>query len=49
MKRNILIYGLISGLIVAVLMGVNLLLVTDTGNFDNGMLLGYASMLIPVE
>ena len=46
MKRNILIYGLISGLIVAVLMGVNLLLVTDTGNFDNGMLLGYASMLI---
>ena len=46
MKKNILIYGLISGLVVAVLMAVNLGIVTKTGNFDNGLVIGYASMII---
>mgnify|MGYP003575752890 CR=1 FL=1 len=46
MKKNILIYGLISGLVVAALMAVNLGIVTKTGNFDNGLLIGYASMII---
>ena len=46
MKKNIFIYGLISGLIIAVLMAVNLAIVSTSGNFDNGLLIGYASMLI---
>ena len=46
MKKNILIYGLISGLVVAVLMAVNVGMVSKSGNFDNGLLIGYASMII---
>jgi hypothetical protein len=46
MKKNILIYGLISGLVVAALMAVNLGMVSKSGNFDNSVLIGYASMII---
>ena len=46
MKKNILIYGLISGLIVSALMAVNLGMVSKNGNFDNSVLIGYASMII---
>lgn len=46
MKKNILIYGLIAGLIVSALMAVTLGMTSKSGNFDNGMFLGYASMLI---
>src|ERR1043166_9622359 len=46
MKKNIIIYGLIAGLVVSGLMAVNLTLTSNSGNFDNGMILGYASMLI---
>lgn len=46
MKKNILVYGLIAGLIVAVLMGINVALCVNSGNFDSSMIIGYATMLI---
>ena len=46
MKKNILIYGLISGLIISALMAVNLSMCVKSGDFDRSMLIGYASMLI---
>ena len=48
MKKNILIYGLISGIIVAVLMlfNVNYISHKDGVDYNTSLLLGYASMLI---
>ena len=46
MKKNILIYGLISGLIISALMAVNLSMCVKSGDFESSMLIGYASMLI---
>ena len=46
MKKNILIYGLISGLVVSALMAVNLSMASKNDNFDNSVLIGYASMII---
>lgn len=46
MKKNILIYGIISGLIVSALMAVNLNMCYKSGDFESSMLVGYASMLI---
>lgn len=46
MKKNIIVYGLISGFIISALMAINLTMASSSGNFDNGMLIGYASMLI---
>ena len=46
MKKNILIYGLISGLIISALMAVNLSMCIKSGDFESSMLIGYASMLI---
>jgi Protein of unknown function (DUF4199) len=46
MKKNILTYGLISGLIISALMAVNLTLSSNSGDFDNSILVGYASMII---
>lgn len=46
MKKNILVYGLISGLIVSALMAVIVSRCIKTGDFDNSILIGYASMLI---
>ena len=46
MKKNIIIYGLISGLIISALMAVNLSMCVKSGDFDSSMLVGYASMLV---
>ena len=46
MKKNILTYGLISGLIISALMAVNLSMCSKSGDFDNSILVGYASMII---
>ena len=46
MKKNILIYGLIAGLIISALMAFNLSMCVKSGNFDSSMWIGYASMLI---
>jgi len=46
MKKNIIVYGLISGLIVSILMAVNISMVSNNSNFDNSIIIGYASMLI---
>ena len=46
MKKNVLVYGLISGFIIAALMAVNLAICSKSGDFDNSMIVGYASMLI---
>ncbi len=45
MKKTVLVYGLISGLIVASLMVVNSIYCSETGN-NIGMVLGYSSMII---
>jgi len=48
MKKNILIYGLIAGLVVSILMLFNINYIGHTGTVDynTSLLLGYASMLI---
>jgi hypothetical protein len=46
MKKNIITYGLISGLIISALMAVNVSMCSKSGDFENSMLIGYASMLI---
>lgn len=46
MKKNVLIYGLISGLIVAALMAVTLVICINSNNFEGSIWLGYATMLI---
>ena len=46
MKKNILIYGLISGVVVSALMAINLGMVNKSGDFDKSIIIGYASMLI---
>src|SRR6185503_17700240 len=51
MKKNILIYGLIAGLVVSVLMLFNINYIGHTGTVDynTSLLLGYASMLIALS
>ena len=46
MKKNVIIYGLIAGLIVAALMAVTLVMCIRSGNFEGSIWLGYATMLI---
>ena len=46
MKKNILIYGSISGLIVSAIMAVNVNMCYNSGDFESSMLLGYTAMLI---
>lgn len=46
MKKNIIIYGLLSGVIISILMALNVSLAINSGNFDNSLWLGYGSMLI---
>jgi hypothetical protein len=43
MKKNIIVYGLIAGIVVSTLMLLN---VNSNLDFDRSMLIGYASMLI---
>jgi hypothetical protein len=50
MKKIILIYGLISGVIVAAMMWLTQPLLRDgTLNLDNGMLIGYTTMVIALS
>lgn len=46
MKKNVLIYGLISGLIISALMAIILSIVSNSANYDSSIVIGYASMLI---
>lgn len=46
MKKIVLVFGLISGLIVSTLMAISLAYHKDDMDYENGMLIGYASMII---
>lgn len=46
MKKVILINGIIGGLIVSTLMVLSTLYFKSTGDFENGMIYGYASMIL---
>lgn len=46
MKKIVIVCGLIAGLIVSVLMVISIAIYKSTGDFDNGMIYGYASMLL---
>lgn len=46
MKKIIIVYGLIAGVIVATVMAISTAVYHNTGNFTGGMVIGYASMLI---
>jgi hypothetical protein len=48
MKKNILIYGIIAGIVVSILMLFNVNYIGQSGNvsYDTSVILGYASMLI---
>ncbi len=46
MKKNIIIYGLIAGLIVSALMAINVSMCSNSGKFESSMLVGYATMII---
>lgn len=46
MKKNVLIYGLIAGVIVSGLMAVNVSMCYNSGKFDSSIVIGYATMLI---
>lgn len=46
MKKIVIVCGSIAGLIVAAMMFISTAVYHKAGNFDNGMLIGYASMII---
>ncbi|TDQ07142.1 DUF4199 domain-containing protein [Pedobacter metabolipauper] len=46
MKKNVLVYGLISGICVATFMSFSIAYCYNKGSFDGSMLLGYAAMLL---
>lgn len=46
MKKVVIVNGVIGGLIVSVLMVCSTLYFINKGDFDNGMIYGYASMLL---
>jgi hypothetical protein len=46
MKKIVLVYGLIAGLIVAVMMVISTAMYKASGSFDNGMVYGYTSMIL---
>jgi Protein of unknown function (DUF4199) len=49
MKKNVLVFGLISGLIVSVVMGINMVIMHNRPDADHGagsMLIGYLIMLL---
>jgi len=49
MKRNILVFGSISGIIVGTLMALSLFWANQGHDIKEGMLLGYASMVIALS
>jgi amino acid transporter len=46
MKKNNLVFGLIAGAIVSVIMAIGIATTYKSMDFDKGMVIGYASMLI---
>lgn len=46
MKRNVFVFGLLSGLVVAIVMILSSVLCYQNPGFEGGMFLGYAGMLI---
>jgi hypothetical protein len=46
MKKNVIVFGLTSGLIVSTLMIIGMAWCYKSGNHDGNMILGYASMLL---
>jgi len=46
MKKNVLVFGLIAGIIVSVFMVLSMANCIDAGDFSHSMVLGYASMII---
>lgn len=46
MKKVVLVNGIIAGLIVSTLMVLSTLYFKSTGDFENGMIYGYASMIL---
>lgn len=46
MKKIVIVNGLIAGLIVGTIMFITIGIYHKTGDFENGMLVGYASMLL---
>lgn len=46
MKKNILVFGLISGLIISTFMAFSTAYCYNTADYDSSMLLGYASMVV---
>lgn len=46
MRKNVLIFGLISGAIIAAFMVITISMCYKSNNFDGNMWLGYASMLL---
>jgi Protein of unknown function (DUF4199) len=49
MKKNVLVFGLISGLVVSIVMGINMVIMSKSANADHGagsMVIGYLIMLV---
>lgn len=46
MKKNILVFGLLSGIIVSVFMGFSMVLCYNKNSFSGNMVLGYTMMLL---
>jgi hypothetical protein len=46
MKRNVIVFGLISGLIITAFMVYGTLMCYNNADFDMGMAIGYASMIV---
>jgi MFS family permease len=46
MKKVVIVCGLMAGGIVSAMMIITMAIYTSTGNFENGMIYGYASMLL---
>jgi len=46
MKKNVIVFGLIAGVIASVLMVISMVRCSSDANFEHSMLIGYASMVV---
>lgn len=46
MKKNVIVFGLIAGVIASVLMVISMARCSSDANFEHSMLIGYASMVL---
>src|ERR1700756_677746 len=46
MKKNVIVFGSVAGVIVSAFMAVSMLIYSKNSDFSGGMVLGYASMLV---